>query len=92
MINKNLMKLINLLMEVNLYTKHTVMFDYMGHTKGFMVRFFKGGWESYREPTESHTFYLDKEECEERINELYMHYSEILNKDHVAGYDEECGF
>ena len=84
--------LINLLIEVNHNTKHTVMFEYMGHTEDFSIRFFKDGWGFGLYPTETHRFYLDSEECEEQINELYNHYLEILNKEHKAGYDEECGF
>lgn len=84
--------LINLLIEVNLNTNHTVMFNYMGHTQEFSIRFFEGGWERNIDPTENHGFYLDSDDWEEEVSNLYNHYSEILNKDHRVGYDKECGF
>lgn len=84
--------LINLLIEVNLNTNHTVMFNYYGHTQEFSIRFFEGGWEGNMCSTNSDRFYLDLEGWEDKINELYNHYLEILNKDHICGYDEECGF
>lgn len=84
--------LLKLLIEVNLNTKHTVTFYYMGHTQDFSIRFFENGWESNMNPTQEYKLYLDSEDWEEEVNKLYNHYSEILNKDHICGYDKECGF
>lgn len=92
MIKESLMELIELLIEVNHCTRHTVMFDYLGHTEGFSIRFYESGWEEKKVLTENHRFYLDDENWEEEVDKLYRHYFEILNKDHICGYDEECGF
>lgn len=84
--------LINLLIEINHNTNNTVMFEYFGHTEWFCIRFYKDGWKSFMDPTETHTLYLDCEDWEEEVDKLYNYYLEILNKDHRAGYDKECGF
>ena len=89
---KSVNDLMELLIELNGYTNHTTMFDYLGHTDMFTIRFYKGGWKRNMKPAETFSVYLDEEGWEDEINRLYNHYFEILNKDHIAGYDEECGF
>ena len=92
LMKKSVYDLMELLIELNRNTRHTVMFDYLGHTEDFSVRFYEGGWKEGMYPTENHSCYLDVEGWEDEVNEIYDHYFEILNKDHIAGYDEECGF
>ena len=58
-INELLSKIIVKVNEINLKEKSTIIFYYLGHTKGIELDVYTSGWKEYNKPEISINTYLD---------------------------------
>lgn len=77
---RSLTDLIELLVNINIKTKHDVMFEYLGHTEDFIIRFFENGWEVDIDPTEKYRFYLNENGAGVKVNMIYERFLKILKE------------
>ena len=77
---RSLTDLIELLVNINIKTKHDVMFEYSGHTEDFIIRFYENGWDLDVYPSEKHRFYLDESGSEVKLNMIYDRFLKILKE------------
>lgn len=77
---RSLIDLIELLVNINIKTEHDVMFEYLGHTESFIIRFYENGWDSDVYPSEKHSFYLDESDSRVKLNMIYDRFLKILKE------------
>lgn len=77
-IKRKVMKIMDLAIQINDKTPHTIMLQYSGHTKEIGISIFFAGWVEHKIPNYDRRFYLDRENNIAGLDELTTELKKLL--------------